>query len=91
LVIASGQYQHTITIAMLRGFWMPGFFTVKWPRPACLEAFLLFAASLLICGKSVALRWVFGPLLTVGSHDLGLSQDLLFWVLAALVVKSGDG
>ena len=62
-------------------------FTVKWPRLARLEAWILFAAVLVICGRSVALRSVFDPLLAVESENLGLPVEPMFWTLLALIVS----
>jgi aspartyl protease family protein len=62
------------------------FFTVKWPRPARLEARLLFAAIVFMCGGLDVGRSVWTSSFALIIDDSGMPQTVLFWMLLVMML-----
>jgi aspartyl protease family protein len=65
---------------------MVRFFTVKWPRLARLEACLLFAADVLMCGRLQVVRSNWITSLDVLTDGNGLPEQLFYWPLLSMIL-----
>jgi aspartyl protease family protein len=65
---------------------MVRFFNVKWTRSARLEAGLLFAAIVFLCGGLSVVRSIWTSSFTLFIDDSGMPQRVLFWMLLVMML-----